>query len=82
MDELIRVFSESAQHVDKSIDHQPPDLTSDHAARLVALLVEGLGGSVTVTRKQLRDVSERCLLLVIENEGELRLDTRYLESDG
>jgi hypothetical protein len=80
MDDVVRAFTEPAgAWGGKGIDdRQPPDLATDYAARLVALLVESVGGTVTVSPSQLRSVPQRLLLLIREGEDVLELETRPL----
>ena len=63
-------------------DRTPPDLEQDYAARLLAVVVEILGGQVTVTRSQLQSAPDQLLLLVWEGEDRLEFQTRHLESTG
>jgi hypothetical protein len=79
MDELLQAFIEPAAWGGKGIDdREPPELATEYAARLVAVLVEGLGGTVTVTPSQLRSVPERLLLLIRQGEDVLEFETRPL----
>ena len=82
MDDLIRSFAEpvggwAGRGMD---DGQPPDLQADYAACMTALLVEALGGTVTISRSELRSIPERFLLLVRQDDEVLQLETRSLAS--
>jgi len=61
------------------VEHQPPDLAADAAARLVAFLVETGGGQIAVQREDLQSVPPRLLLLVRETEDSIVLETRRLK---
>ena len=80
MDDLIRSFAEpvgawAGRGMD---DGKPPDLQDDYAARMTALLVEALGGTITISRSELRAIPEQFLLLVRQDEEVLQLETRRL----
>jgi hypothetical protein len=80
MDEFVAAFTEPVGvYGGKGLDdREPPDLSTDYAARLVALLVEDLGGTVAIPRPDLRAVPDRLVLLVREGEEMLELQTRPL----
>ena len=80
MDDLISGFVEptGAWGARDMVNRTPPDLDADYAARLISVLVEKLGGQVTVTRPDLQAVRDRAILLVREGADILELETRRL----
>jgi hypothetical protein len=87
MDDLIRRIVES--HAvwaarEGIVDQSPPDLDSDYAARVIALLVERLGGVVDIEARDIVDVPRRLLLVpyttepAMSDQPGLRLETRRL----
>ena len=78
MDDLIRAFIDPAgAWGGKGLDdREPPDLRTAASARLVALLVEALGGTFTVTRSDLHALADDALLVILEGEDMLQLETR------
>lgn len=49
--------------LDRTTTVEPPDLTLDYAGRVIALLVERLGGQITLEAAELDSVANRLMLL-------------------
>jgi hypothetical protein len=66
---------------DRVLEHEPPDLSTDSAAALVALLAEQAGGSVALRWSDVREVAERLVLLPLEGEDGISFEVRRLAPD-
>lgn len=49
--------------LDRTVTLAPADLTVDYAGRVIALLVERLGGQITVEADEIDEVVDRLMLL-------------------
>lgn len=78
MDDLIRQAVAWPWTDSKPHDHVPPDLTDDYAGRVIALLIERLGGSVSLAAEQIRDVADRLIVVPVESEDGLEFQVRAL----
>jgi hypothetical protein len=65
MNELVRSILESRGWGARNgrVPHDPPELRDDYAARVVALLVERLGGRVDLGSDELLEVPDRLMLI-------------------
>jgi hypothetical protein len=76
MDDLVKAIIE-AKGVwgsrDRSFTQGPADLSADYAARVIALLVERVGGQVEFGPDEIRDVPHRLMLLPYAVEPETSL---------
>jgi len=81
MEERVRAFTGAGAPLDKTTDWQPPDMMDDYMARLLALVVERLGGQATITRDEVREVPGRLMVLVREIDDSLIVETRRLATE-
>ena len=81
MDDLIRSRVEEQGawgSKDKSILLPAVDLDRDYSARVIALLVERLGGEATLTRNEIAIVADRLALLPLDSENTFGFEVRRL----
>jgi hypothetical protein len=81
MDDLMRTIMDERTRwgpPDRVLDHQLPDLAADYAARVIALVLERIGGNAQFSQQELDDVPNRLLLLVRSTGDGVELETRRL----
>lgn len=90
MDDVVRgLMTDPAwQGIDRTFTLQPADLAGDYAGRVIALLVDRLGGQVTIEPEEIDAVVDRLMLLPVAVDAPtvsrptLALEVRRLAGSG